>query len=309
MTAASIRIATRQSRLALWQAEHVARQLRALHSGLRTEMVPLTTRGDTIQDRPLSGAGGKGLFTKELELAILDGRADIAVHSMKDVPAQLPDGFSLAAVLPRADPRDAFVSVRYSGFENLPRGARVGTSSLRRQAQLLARRPDLDIGSLRGNVNTRLAKLDAGNYDAIILATAGLARLGLEARITAYLAPEICLPAIGQGVIGIECRTGDAHIHERVAGLNDADTQTCIRAERALNVRLQGGCEVPVAGFAVLEGTELYLRGLVGAPDGSTLVAAQGRGPADAPEALGTEVAERLLAQGAGRILAALQGA
>lgn len=301
-----IRITTRQSALALWQAEHVAVALRAAHPGLRTELVPRTTRGDAIQDRPLSTVGGKGLFTKELEQVLLEGAADIAVHSMKDVPVDLPDGFMLAAALPRANPFDAFVSNHYASVADLSAGARVGTSSLRRCAQLAAQRPDLEIATLRGNVQTRLRKLDAGEYDAILLAVAGLKRLGLDARIASEMPAALSLPAIGQGVLGIECLTAATAIQAQVAVLDHPDSHTCLRAERAMNRRLRGGCESPVAGFAELNGTQLHLRGLVAMPDGSRVLRAEQTGPASDPEALGLAVAEALLVQGAAQILRSL---
>jgi hydroxymethylbilane synthase len=302
----TLTIATRKSPLALWQAEHVAARLRALHAGLDVVLLPMTTTGDQITRSPLARVGGKGLFVKELEQAMLDGRADLAVHSMKDVPAELPPGLSLPVVLEREDPRDAFVSNRYVSLAELPRGARVGTASLRRHCQLVAQRKDLVIESLRGNVGTRLGKLDAGEFDAIILAAAGLIRLGLAARIRSRLAAGQSLPAIGQGAIGLECRTDDARVRALIAPLDDADTHICVRAERALNARLAGGCQVPVAGHAVREGDALWLRGRVGALDGR-LIAAEQRGPASAPETLGLAVAEDLLAQGAGELLAAHQ--
>lgn len=302
-----VRIATRASQLARWQAEQVAVLLESAHPGLSTELVPLSTRGDRIQDRPLSRVGGKGLFTKELERALLAGEADVAAHSMKDVPVSLPEGFVLAAALQREDPRDAFLSQHHADVAALPEGARVGTASLRRRAQLARHRPDLDIRMLRGNVNTRIARLEAGDFDAIILAAAGLKRLGWEARITALLEPELCLPAIGQGVIGLECRAGDTELIRLCAALNHAPTATCLEAERALNRRLHGGCDVPLAGYAVLEGETLWLRGLVAAPDGSALVRAEARGPAADPAGLGLAVAEDMLARGAGKILEALR--
>lgn len=301
-----VRIATRKSALALWQAEHVAARLRAAHPGLSVGLLPLSTQGDRIQDAPLARIGGKGLFTKELEEALLDGRADLAVHSLKDVPVALPDGLALIATLTRADPRDAFVSVQHASLLELPPGARVGSSSLRRECQLRALRPDLEVLPLRGNVNTRLARLDAGEYEAILLAAAGLQRLGLGSRIRARLEPEHSLPAIGQGTLAIEARRDDARAAALVSSLHDAEAWTCARAERAMNARLHGGCQVPIAGYAVLEAGRLHLRGLVGHPDGRTVVRAAAHGPAGDPVALGTEVAERLLAGGAGEILAAL---
>ncbi len=301
----TLRIATRKSPLALWQAEHVAARLRELHSGLAVELVAMTTKGDKILDSPLAKVGGKGLFVKELEQGLLEGRADIAVHSMKDVPVEFPAGLFLPVVLKREDPCDAFVANRYALPEQLPAGARVGTSSLRRQVQLRAARPDLVIVDLRGNVNTRLAKLDAGEYDAIILACAGLKRLGLGARIRARLDPAQSLPAIGQGAIGIECRSDDPAVQALIAPLDHAETHARVRAERALNARLMGGCQVPVAGFATLQGGQLHLRGLVGRPDGSEVLRAEARGAIEEAEAIGVRVAEDLLAQGAGPILRA----
>ena len=301
-----LRIATRKSPLALWQAEHVAARLRQLHPGLRVELIGMVTRGDQILDSPLAKIGGKGLFVKELEQGLLDGRADLAVHSMKDVPVDFPPGLGLAVILAREDPRDAFVSNTYAAFDELPQGARVGTSSLRRQCQIRERRPDLQISDLRGNVNTRLAKLDAGEYDAIILAGAGLKRLQMADRIRALLDPAISLPAIGQGAIGIETRSDDPAINALLAPLNDPKTHTRVLAERALNERLSGGCQVPIAGFAELEGETLWLRALVGYPDGSRVLRAENRGPASQAEALGVALAEDLLDQGARSILDAV---
>jgi len=299
----TLRIATRKSALALWQAEHVAERLRQAHPGLRVELIGMVTRGDKILDSPLSKVGGKGLFVKELEQGLLAGRADLAVHSMKDVPVDFPDGLGLAAILAREAPRDAFVSSHYPQPDALPAGARVGTSSLRRQCQLAARYPGWDIRSLRGNVNSRLAKLDAGEYDAIILAAAGLKRLGLTERIASLLEPEFSLPAIGQGAIGVECRLDDARTRELVAALDDPATRIRVTAERAFNARLQGGCQVPIAGYAVLEDDRLWLRGLVGEPDGSRIVAGEIHGPATAAAALGATLAEELLGRGAEAIL------
>ncbi|MEX6500863.1 hydroxymethylbilane synthase [Pseudomonas zhanjiangensis] len=303
-----IRIATRKSALALWQAEHVKARLEQAHPGLRVSLVPMVSRGDKLLDAPLAKIGGKGLFVKELETALLDNQADIAVHSMKDVPMDFPEGLGLYCICEREDPRDAFVSNSYDSLDALPAGSVVGTSSLRRQAQLLARRPDLQIRFLRGNVNTRLAKLDAGEYDAIILAAAGLIRLGFAERIRASIGVDESLPAGGQGAVGIECRTGDAEIHALLAPLHHRDTALRVSAERALNKRLNGGCQVPIACYAVLEGEQLWLRGLVGQPDGGLLLRAERRAPAGEAERLGVEVAEALLAQGAAAILAAVYG-
>ncbi|MBL8252169.1 MAG: hydroxymethylbilane synthase [Candidatus Competibacter sp.] len=303
MTSDTLRIATRKSALALWQAEHVAERLRQAHPGLKIERVGMVTRGDKILDSPLSKIGGKGLFVKELEQGLLENRADLAVHSMKDVPVDFPDGLGLTAILAREDPRDAFISNRYSQPDALPHGARVGTSSLRRQCQLAARYPNWEIRSLRGNVNSRLAKLDAGEYEAIILAAAGLKRLGLTGRITYLLEPEFSLPAIGQGAIGLECRLDDTRTRELIAALDDSATHLRVTAERAFNARLQGGCQVPIAGYAVLERNQLWLRGLVGEPDGSRIVAGEIRGPSTSAATLGISLAEDLLGRGADAIL------
>ena len=303
-----LRIATRKSQLALWQAEYVARMLQAAHPGLQVELLKMTTQGDKILDTPLAKVGGKGLFVKELEVGMLEGRADIAVHSMKDVPVELPEGLHLPVICPREDPRDAFVSNTIASLTDLPQGARVGTSSLRRQCQLRALRPDLQILDLRGNVNSRLQKLDDGHYDAIILAAAGLKRLGFEARIREALAPEVSLPAIGQGAVGIECRVADAEINELLAPLHDLKTARRVQAERAMNARLQGGCQVPIGGYAEIEHGILLLRGLVGAPDGSEIVRGEIAGPPDNAEELGEVLAEDLLNRGAARILDALYG-
>ncbi|MES2917452.1 MAG: hydroxymethylbilane synthase [Pseudomonadota bacterium] len=304
-----LRIATRKSPLALWQAEHVRAELQRLHPGLVVELVTFTTQGDKILDTPLAKIGGKGLFVKELEVALLDGRADLAVHSMKDVPMEFPEGLGLVAIGEREDPRDAFVSNRFATLEALPQGAVVGTSSLRRQCQLRAARPDLVIRDLRGNVNTRLAKLDAGEYDALILASAGLKRLGFHDRLTSEIAPEQSLPAVGQGALGIEARLGDARVAALVAPLNHEPTAQRVRAERAMNRRLQGGCQVPIAGYAELAGDTLSLRALVGSVDGREIIRDALQGPATEAEALGEALAERLLAAGAGRILAEVYGA
>lgn len=299
----TLRIATRKSALALWQAEHVAARLRALHADLVVELVPMTTRGDQVLDRPLAEIGGKGLFLKELEVAMHEHRADIAVHSFKDVPMELEDGFAIAAVLERADAADAFISNAHARLDELPPGARVGTSSLRRQAQLRALRPDLDVRDLRGNVNTRLAKLDAGNYDAIILACAGLERLGFSQRIAARLAPPDWLPAVAQGAIAVECRAGDARALEWVGGLDDAHTHRCVAAERAMNRCLHGSCNVPIAGYCVETESGLALWGLVGDADSGRLVRAEAQGPLDDPQALGERVAAALRELGADAML------
>lgn len=298
-----IRIATRQSPLALWQAHYVQQRLMANHPGLQVELVPMVTKGDIILDTPLAKVGGKGLFVKELELALLDGRADIAVHSMKDVPVDFPAGLGLVTICERDDPRDAFISNRFTSLDQLPQGSVVGTSSLRRQCQLRERRPDLIVRDLRGNVGTRLSKLDNGDYDAIILAVAGLKRLGLEQRIRSPLSPEECLPAVGQGAVGIECRLDDETTRALLAPLNHAVTETRVRAERAMNTRLEGGCQVPIGSYAELDGDSLWLRALVGSPDGSQMVRGERRGPAALAEQMGIELAEELLAQGAREIL------
>lgn len=294
-----LRIATRKSPLALWQSEHVAARLRAAHPGLEVALVPMSTRGDEVLDRSLAAIGGKGLFLKELELAMQRGEADCAVHSLKDVPMDLEPGFALPAVLARADHADAFVSGRYANLGELPHGARVGTSSLRRQAQLRALRPDLQLRDLRGNVNTRLARLDAGEYEAIVLACAGLERLGLGARIRYRLQAPEWLPAPAQGAIAVECLHDDADTAARVAALEDADTRTCVEAERAMNRTLHGSCHVPVAALAALDGERLHLRGLVGRAEDGAAVRAEAVGERTAPQALGQEVARRLLDAGA----------
>jgi len=298
-----IRIATRKSPLALWQAEEVARQLRQHHPEIQIELVKISTKGDKFLDAPLAKVGGKGLFVKELEQGMLSGEADIAVHSMKDVPMEFPPGLHLPVIMEREDPRDAFVSNDYASLDDLPADARIGTSSLRRQLQVRAAMPKASLLDLRGNVNSRLQKLDNGDFDAIILASAGLLRLGFDARIRSHIAPEQSLPAIGQGAVGIECRQDDEHIMQLLAPLDHPDTHTRLKAERALNHRLNGGCQVPIAGFALLEGDDIYLRGLVGRPDGSEVVRDEIRGPASEAERLGTELAERLLSQGAETIL------
>lgn len=298
-----LRIATRKSPLALWQSEHVADALRAAHPGLQVELVPMSTRGDEVLDRSLAAIGGKGLFLKELEVAMQRGEADCAVHSLKDVPMELEPGFLLPAILQRADYADAFISNTYADIASLPQGAVVGTSSLRRQAQLRALRPDLQLRDLRGNVNTRLAKLDAGEYDAIVLACAGLQRLGMDTRIrTRLLAPE-WLPAPAQGAIAIECRDDDPATEALCAALDHADTRTCVEAERAMNRALHGSCHVPVAGYAALHGAALSLHGMVGCAADGRSVSSVATGRAADPAALGREVAEGLLRQGASEFL------
>jgi len=303
MTESKLLIATRGSPLALWQAEHVAARLEALHSGLAVSLITMKTRGDKLLDAPLAKVGGKGLFVKELEAGLLEGRADIAVHSMKDVPVGFPEGLELALVMEREDPRDAFVSNRYKNLADMPADALVGTSSLRRQTQIREAYPHLRVDWLRGNVNTRLAKLDNGDYDAIILAAAGLLRLGFATRIKQAIEPEECLPAIAQGVLGIEIRSDDTRTRELIASLAHAETTIRVTAERAFNLTLNGGCQVPIAGFALLENDDLYLRGLVGEPDGSRILRGEIRGKAEQAHQLGVQLAENLLARGADRIL------
>ncbi|HDZ8895395.1 TPA: hydroxymethylbilane synthase [Aeromonas dhakensis] len=304
MAARTLKIATRKSPLALWQANFVKDRLEALYPELQVELVPMSTQGDKILDTPLAKVGGKGLFVKELETAMLEGRADIAVHSMKDVPVEFPEGLGLHTICEREDPRDAFVSNRFTAIDELPQGAVVGTSSLRRQCQLRAERPDLVIRDLRGNVNTRLAKLDAGEYDAIILAAAGLKRLEMAHRITAFIEPEQSLPANGQGAVGIECRLDDHELHALLAPLEHPETRIRVLTERAMNRALQGGCQVPIGAYALVEGEEVWLRGLVGSPDGSRVIRDEIRGPLADGEALGHTLAQRLLADGADAILA-----
>lgn len=303
----TLRIATRESPLALWQAEHVKARLEAAHVGLAVTLVPMTTTGDQLLAGPLSQSGGKGLFVKELEAALLDARADIAVHSMKDVPAQQPAGLVLSAYLEGEDPRDAFVSNHHASLAALPQGARLGTASLRRQVQAKRLRPDLHIEVLRGNVGTRLRKLDEGRHDAILLACAGLMRLGLASRIRERLDPETFVPAIGQGIVGIECRSDDARTQQLLAPLHDAASAVRLAAERSFNARLGGACQAPIAGHATrLADGQLRLVGLVGTPDGVTVLRDEVRGPASRATALGEQLAERLLAAGARDILAAL---
>lgn len=300
----TLRIATRKSPLALWQSEHVADRLRQAHPGLDVVLVPMSTRGDEVLDRSLAAIGGKGLFLKELELAMLRGEADCAVHSLKDVPMELDAPFALPAMLTRHDPADGFISNLYASLDALPLGARVGTSSLRRQAQLRALRPDLELLDLRGNVNTRLAKLDNGGYDAIVLAVAGLERLGLGNRIVARLTAPAWLPAPAQGAVTVECNGEDAQVMALFAALDDARTRACVEAERAMNRALHGSCHVPVAGFAQWEGEDLFLQGLVGGVADGRTVRAEARGPGSDPEALGQLVARGLLDGGAAELLA-----
>lgn len=299
----TLRIATRKSQLALWQAEYVKNALEAIHADLKVELIKMTTQGDKILDTPLAKVGGKGLFVKELENGLLSGEADIAVHSMKDVPVSLPEGLHLPVICPREDPRDAFVSNNHKTLEDLPEGARLGTSSLRRQCQIAELRPDLQIIDLRGNVNTRLQKLDDDQYDAIILAAAGLKRLGFEERITQFLGPDISLPAIGQGAVGIECRADDERVNALIAPLNDKITAQRVRAERAMNHRLNGGCQVPIAGYAEISHGVILIRGLVGRTDGSEIVRGEIAGPPEDAAELGLVLAEDLLSRGADVIL------
>jgi len=303
MTPTTLRIATRKSALALWQAEHVAAELRMVHPGLLVDLVPLSTRGDEILDKPLATIGGKGLFLKELEVAMLEGRADLAVHSLKDVPAELEPGFTLPAILPRADAADAFVSNDYADLAALPLGARVGTSSLRRQAQLRAVRPDLTLLDLRGNVGTRLSKLDAGHYDAILLACAGLERLGLASRIRSRLAAPDWLPAPGQAAIAIEARSDRPEVLTLLRALDDAQTRLAVTAERAMNQALGGSCTVPVGAWCTVTERGLHLRGMVGDVGSGRLLQAQAQADGDQAEALGRQVAQLLFDQGAGPLL------
>jgi len=302
----TLKIATRQSPLALWQAEHIRARLQELHADLQVELVTFVTQGDKILDTPLAKIGGKGLFVKELEAALLDGRADLAVHSMKDVPMALPEGLSLAVICEREDPLDAFVSNTYASFDELPQGAKVGTSSLRRKSQILKARPDLEIIDLRGNVGTRLSKLDAGNYDAIILASAGLKRLGLADRIRHTFKPAVSLPAVGQGALGLECRDRDQAVLDLILPLLHAETDACVRAERAFNAYLEGGCQVPIAGYATLQDGKIAIEGRVGSVDGATLLKAELQGDVNQAEQLGVTLAQNLLGQGAGDLLKAL---
>jgi len=306
-----VRIATRKSPLAMWQAEYVRDQLLHHHADLQVELLAMSTRGDKLLDAPLAKVGGKGLFVKELEVAMLEGRADIAVHSMKDVPMEFPAGLELAVICEREDPTDAFVSNNYRSLDELPEGAVLGTSSLRRQSQVSARFPNLRIKDLRGNVNTRLAKLDEGQYDALILASAGLIRLNMADRITSRLDTSLCLPAGGQGAVGIECRAGDTETIGFLKPLHDPHTASCVLAERAVNRRLQGGCQVPIACFAELnpQAELINVRGLVGTVDGQRLLEASVEGPMDSAEQLGESLADKLLSMGAGEILSQVLGA
>ena len=302
----TLKIATRQSPLALWQAEHIRSRLNALYPDLTVELVKFVTQGDKILDTPLAKIGGKGLFVKELEAALLDGRADLAVHSMKDVPMHLPEGLTLAVTCEREDPLDTFVSNHYQSFDELPQGAKVGTSSLRRKCQILQIRPDLEIIDLRGNVGTRLSKLDDGLYDAIILASAGLKRLGLADRIRHCLAPVLSLPAVGQGALGLECRADDMELLKIIQPLQHEETSICVRAERAFNAYLEGGCQVPIAGYATLANDQLSIEGRVGSVDGKTLLKQRLIGTSEDAEQLGEQLAQCLLEQGAGELLKAL---
>ncbi|HLV48140.1 MAG TPA: hydroxymethylbilane synthase [Aliidiomarina sp.] len=302
----TLTIATRKSMLAMWQAEHIKALLESIHEGLIVELLPMSTRGDVILDTPLAKIGGKGLFVKELEVAMLENRADIAVHSMKDVPVEFPEGLELATITTREDPRDAFVSNKYKQLADLPAGAIVGTCSLRRRCQIAAKYPHLVIKDLRGNVQTRLRKLDEGEFDAIILAASGLIRLELDDRITSLLSVEDSLPANGQGALGIECRSDDERVKSLLAPLSDIDTRDCVLAERAMNRTLQGGCQVPIGAYAILDGDKLWLRGLVGSPDGEQIIRAELTGHRSEAESIGKHVADLLLAQGAGEILRAV---
>jgi len=303
MTAQKIRIATRHSPLAMWQANFVKSELLKYHPDLIVELLPMKTKGDKILDTPLAKVGGKGLFVKELEVAMLEGRADIAVHSIKDVPVDFPEGLGLTVICEREDPRDAFVSNHFGNIDKLPQGAVVGSSSLRRQCQLRALRPDLNVKDLRGNVNTRLRKLDEGQYDAIILAAAGLIRLQMHNRIASFIAPEVSLPAVGQGAVGIECRLDDALTIALLKPLEDRQTRIRVTAERAMNLALQGGCQVPIGSFAILENEQIFLRGLVGSVDGKEIIRKEIKGHQDEAHQLGLQLAEQLLACGAKEIL------
>lgn len=300
----TIRIATRSSKLALWQANDVKDRLLALHPDLVIELKPIKTKGDKLLDTPLAKIGGKGLFIKELEVAMLEGWADLAVHSIKDVPMTLPDGFAMPVICERADPTDAWVSSRYARLADVPQGGKIGTSSLRRSAQVKANRPDLEVLSLRGNVQTRLRKLDEGQFDGILLASAGLDRLALQARIRERVAPEVSLPAVGQGAVGIECREDDERLMQLMAPLIHVDTRDRVIAERAMNRKLEGGCQVPIGGYAELQQDTLWLRGLVASVDGSRVLRAEATAPRADADKLGEAVADSLLSQGAADILA-----
>jgi hydroxymethylbilane synthase len=307
MSIETVRIATRKSPLALWQAEEVARRLKAHHPNVDVVLVGMRTKGDKVLDSPLAKIGGKGLFVKELEQGLLDGSADIAVHSMKDVPIGFPQGLHLPVILQRDDPRDAFVSNHFATISTLKPNAKIGTSSLRRQCQIKYAHPRFRLENLRGNVNTRLDKLDSGYFDAIILASAGLKRLGLKSRISDYLDTAICLPAIGQGAIGIECRSDDSRVQQLIGSLHDTQTASCIRAERAINERLSGGCQVPLAGFAEIGDKGIHIRALIGYPDGTGIIRGEARGSLTDATDLGLQIAEDLLAQGAVKILRTLE--
>lgn len=302
-----IRIATRKSQLALWQAEFVKSELLKLDSKLDVELVPMTSRGDKILDMPLAKIGGKGLFLKELELAMQENEADIAVHSMKDVTMEFPEGLQLTSICEREDPRDAFISNAAKSLAELAPGSTVGTSSLRRKTQLQNKRPDLIFKDLRGNVNSRLQKMDSGDYDAIILAAAGMKRLKMDDRIKESLSPETSLPAVGQGAVGIESRIGDDELNQLLRKLTHQPTWDCVMAERAMNTRLNGGCQVPIAGHATIEGANIHLKGLVASVDGKTILSASRVGPIKDGQRMGLELAEDLLSQGAGEILAAIE--
>ncbi|MCP4326234.1 MAG: hydroxymethylbilane synthase [Alteromonadales bacterium] len=304
MSRKTIRIATRHSPLAMWQANFVKAELLKFHPDLTVELLPMKTKGDIILDTPLAKVGGKGLFVKELEVAMLEGRADIAVHSMKDVPVDFPDGLGLTVICEREDPRDAFVSNNYSSIAQLPQGATVGTSSLRRQCQLRESRPDLIVKDLRGNVNTRLRKLDEGQYDAIILAAAGLIRLEMNDRIASYIEPEQSLPAVGQGAVGIECRLDDEQTMELLKPLEHLHTRQRVTAERSMNLALQGGCQVPIGSYSIFKDELLFLRGLVGSVDGKQIIRKEITGKPEDAEQMGLSLAKQLLDSGAKEILA-----
>jgi hydroxymethylbilane synthase len=304
MTAKTIRIATRHSPLAMWQAHFVKAELLKFHPELNVEILPMKTKGDIILDTPLAKVGGKGLFVKELEVAMLEGKADIAVHSMKDVPVDFPEGLGLKIICEREDPRDAFVSNNYSSIEQLPQGAVVGTCSLRRQCQIRELRPDIVIKDLRGNVNTRLRKLDEGQYDAIVLAAAGLIRLEMPERIASYIEPEVSLPAVGQGAVGIECRLDDAQTISLLKPLEHPETRIRVTAERAMNLALQGGCQVPIGSYSIFKEGDLYLRGLVGSVDGTQIIRKEITGKPEQAEQMGLTLAKQLLESGAKEILA-----